>query len=184
GGTTGPAGAEGCRSQTPSPPAIGPYKVEDAAWIVDDFGTGASYWQVETWANPATLRVADGELKIELGEGKHDKSAIARAATLDLSDRSKLILDVRNDGQKDVKVAIAFTTGGANTFFETEQATAKPGLNKNIAFDLKSEKFKSQATEWKHSAKISDANAVKRVIILIYGESKGVLCLDNIRFEK
>ncbi|NOZ22311.1 MAG: hypothetical protein GXP25_14620 [Planctomycetes bacterium] len=167
-----------------TPPAIGPCKAEEKVWIVDDFEKGNNYWQVETWANPATLSIADGELKVELSGGKQDKSAIARAASLDMSDRSKLMLDVRNNTKKDVKLAIAFMTGGSNTFFETEPATVKPGTNKSISFDLKSEKFKSAATGWKHSAKLSDANAVKRVVILVYGDNKGEVRLDNIRFEK
>lgn len=168
----------------PVPPPIGPYKGGDSVWVVDDFELGNNTWQVEAWANPATLSIADGALKVVLGEGKQDKSAIGRAASLDLSDRGRFTLDVRNGAAKDVKVAVAFMTGGGSTYFETEPAAAKPGVNKGVTFDLKSEKFKSAASNWEHKAKLLDANAVKRVCILIYGENKAEVALDNIKIEK
>ena len=167
-----------------APPAISGFKTIDKVWVIDDFEQGKNHWKPETWANPAKTSTNTKELKVTLQDGKHDKSALYRTASLDMSDRGKFVLDVRNNTTKEVKLAIAFMTGGTPTFHETEAAAVKPGLCKNVTFDLKSTKFKSAATQWEHKAALNDPNAVKRVIILIYGGNQGEICLDNVRLEK
>ena len=39
-------------------------------------------------------------------------------------------------------------------------------------------------SKWEHKVKLSDANAVKNLYILVYFEERGEVCLDNIRIGK
>lgn len=160
------------------------YKAGEAVWVIDDFESDKNRWRVEPWADPAKLSISNAELKIELGDGEYGKSIISHVCSLDLSDRGSLVLNVRNKTGKPVKIAVALMTGGSSVFFESEGVAARAGLTKNMTFDLRSDKFKSAASKWEYKVKLSDASAVKCLCILVYRESTGEVCLDNIRVVK
>jgi hypothetical protein len=163
----------------PRAPAFNP---DDAVWVLDDFERGdASAWSVKPWANPAGLSVADGQLAVDLEPGRNDKSAVGYPLKADMSSRKKFVLDVNNETGKRVVVALAFMTGDASTYFETEGRSAAPGVNKDLTFDLESSRFKCAAASWQHNSRLANPDSVKGLCILIYGEGKGRVLLDNIR---
>ncbi len=182
--TNSPSGKIPSPSSPPgrSPAKPGEFQPDQPIWIVDDFARPkVGSWRVEPWANPATLSVEEEALKIELGTGRQDKSAVGCRFRVDLSTRRRILVDVRNETGQRVGIALALFTGQASTYFESEPRLANPGLNQDMAFELASSRFKCAASSWQHEARVADLGATKSLCFLIYGSGKGTVFLDNIR---
>jgi len=162
---------------------VGAFKPEDTVWVLDNF-EHANRWTVEPWANPAELSIVEGELKIALKGGDHDKAAISTPTRLNLADRNTLCLDVTNNMQKPIRIAVALLCGQPPVYFESTQVEIKSGKNKDVSFDLRSAKFKSEATQWKYGAQLIGKERVSRIYILFYTKESGEIRIDNVRFAK
>ena len=175
--------------EVPKPPVPRPvnrlYPPDEKTWVLDDFDTAGHSWTPVRWdnANPCAIqRIGDttsGQMKITLSGGEHDKSAIVRPLRLDFSNRSMLRMDIVNNCGEPLRVAIALQT---NSYYETRwyQPQLKPGLNKNVSFDLKARDFKCAATRWIPSASVARLQQVAYLYILFYNQS-GEVILDDIQ---
>jgi len=176
--------AEGARRRRRTPRGlIRTGKKEEAEWMIDDFEKSGNLWRVENWANPAACKIDKGQLQVTPGAGKHDKTALARWARLDMSDRTAWVLDVQNGTAKPLKIALAFWCGRPAKYAESAPVTVKPGLQKDVVLDLKAATFKTEASKWRHTVKLAGADAAYRVCILFYN-AKGTVGLDNIRLVR
>ena len=168
----------------PRPTSKTPRKFEAAAprWVLDDFETGHN-WRSVTWpnANQCSLTVLEGSntrrLRMRLAGGDHDKSALMRQLRLDISSRSRLVMDVENDCGENVPIAIAVQT---NTYFESRPHMLRPGLNRGVAFNLKTGDFKTEATSWTHRTKITRPRTAMWLYVLVYHKRPGALIFDNV----
>jgi len=163
------------------------FKPDQETWLIEDFEK-VNRWEVENWGNPAKLSVVKGkkgnELKIELQGGDKDKTAVSAFFPLNLAGRRRLVLNVRNGTGEDIKLAFALALGREGKYLESETVTVKPGDHADLAFDLESDKFKSEATGWKHEAKLGDEKRMRRLTFLFYTKASGEVALDEIRLTK
>ncbi len=163
----------------PDPELVPP---DATVWTLDDFQAGTPLlWKTAAWENPATLRVADGGLTVEMLGGARDKTAVGRTMNMDVSSRSQVVFDVVNDMRHTLSVAVAFIVGPNSTYYESVPVPVKPGLNENIAFDLRSATFKSAASQWQHQRRLGHVSDVKSLYVLIYTRGKGSVVIRNVR---
>jgi tetratricopeptide (TPR) repeat protein len=151
-------------------------------------------WDVESpqWSNPAqvrlvTLETKDGPnraLQIDFKGGDRDKAAIRKGMSYAIGDNAVLSFWVQNPGDKPVRVAVAVKTGDAYLFYESVPLTVAPGTDfQQLKFDLKGSNFKSAATNWANTGKISELGDVKEAQLLIYnGRADGSLIIYGMGF--
>jgi hypothetical protein len=163
-------------------------KSEAAVLVLDRFGS-AKRWTVQSWANEGTVasekRGAGHRLVVALGGGEHDKTALARTVTVDLSNRRHLLLDVRNVGEKPVQVAVALSVverkGVAAKYYETEPVTVKPGEEKAVSYGLKTASFKTAPNWTSFASRIQDLSEVTQIALLFYGPEGAKVELGELR---
>jgi hypothetical protein len=88
-----------------------------------------------------------------------------------------------NDTPRTMALAVALVGGDSSRYLETPGVPLKPGLNQNVAFDLKARTFKCAESEWKHNMPLENATAVKQLFFLIYGRGAGDVYIDNVRAQ-
>jgi len=167
----------------PRPPAAVAFDPKAAQWVLDDFEKDHNWGNVP-WknVNPCRLKLLKGSqtgrLEMELLGGKQDKSALVRSLNrLDISSRSRIMMDVENQCGENIQVAIALVT---NTYYESRTQWLRPGLNRGVSFDLTAGDFKCKASNWNHSARITRPNSALYLHILIYYNQPGKVIIDNI----
>jgi hypothetical protein len=161
--------------------------------VLFDSFENSNKWELKDFSDPGvialvTQNVTDGKesLKLEFNNAGKGKAAISREADQDLSDYSAMLIDITNAANAKLDVAIAFQTGGSWEWFESKPLPLKPGLNKNLRFDLTKSEFKSSVSEWKYTESIGRKNLLKSISILIFPKEtkQTTVYLDNLRFEK
>ena len=85
-------------------------------------------------------------------------------------------MDVENECNVAVPIAIALKT---NTYYESQRTILRPGLNR-VRIPLTSGDFKTQATDWSHSAHLERLDRARTLIILVYEDAAGKILIDNI----
>ena len=164
---------------------------------VDGFESGLT-WEADNLADGAVLTVvqtnategAHALLVTFTNQGK-DKVVIHQAINRDLTSLSSLVLDAFNPQTHAVDVAIALQTGPKWDWFESPPVSLKPGLNRNVRFDLTAKTFKSDRTETlgaglEYTDSLTNVTRLQRISVLIYigsADQVGVY-LDNLRWEQ
>ena len=164
---------------------------------VDGFESSLT-WEADNTTDGAVLTV----VQTNVTEGAHalwvtftnqgkDKVVIHKAANQDLTSISSLVLDAINPQTNDLNVAIALQTGSKWEWFESQPVSLKPGINKNVHFDLTGKTFKSDRTErlgagLEYADALTNLTQLQRISILIYigGADKVGVYLDNVRWEQ
>jgi len=95
-----------------------------------------------------------------------------------------LLMDVHNEGKGAFNLAISIFTRGGYGFYESTGRYIKKGSNKDVMFDLRSERFKSAQTGWAYKTAIKDPSATTAIVLMIYPRAPGVVHIDNVRFVK
>lgn len=96
------------------------------------------------------------------------------------SSNSTISFDLYNPGGA-TSADVAISTGSTWEWYESITQTINPGWN-TIAFNLKSNTWKSQATNWQNTGAISNLNQVKRLAIGVFGyNTAGSFYVDNIQ---
>jgi len=167
----------------PKPRPAAGFDSKALEWVPENFEEGHN-WGSVPWknANPCRLKLLKGSqtgrLEMELLGGKQDKSALVRSLNrLDISSRSRIMMDIENQCGENIEIAIALVT---NTYHESRTQWLLPGLKRGISFDLTAGDFKCQASNWNHSARITRPNSALYLHILIYYNQPGKLIIDNI----
>ena len=107
------------------------YRTAHEGTVISDFETGEQGWAIASWeTNGGTVSAADGALVVDPGEGGN---WVSWTGGLDLSGRTRLLLDVSSTTGFDTKAALQL--GPDWTWCETSQAgwTGTPGI---AAIDL------------------------------------------------
>ena len=165
--------------------------------LVDGFESGLN-WEVDNKAEAVVLTVVQTNategthaLLIDFPKQGRDKVIVCHAVNRDLTSIGGLVLDATNPQSSALDVAIALQTGSNWEWFESKPVTLKPGLNKNVRFDLTGKKFKSNRTKTLDTAlqytdAVSNVAELQRINVLVYpGTAERVnLYLDNVRWEQ
>jgi len=103
---------------------------------------------------------------------------------MDLSDKTKVTMDVYNNATGSARVGMAFNTLPGYQFFESLAFGSPLKKWTPVEIDLTQKKFKCAATNWRYRAEIANKDNIKDIFILIYnGDDKGAVFLDNISFH-
>lgn len=117
-----------------------------------------------------------------------DKAAIVLRRPLALRAGAKLTMLVANRGTADVRLGVAVKSGAEWTYFESKPQTVAATRSgqefSQLSFDLGASDFKSQASGWAHSARISNLGQVRELQILIHnGTRSASLWIAGIAFD-
>ena len=164
-------------------------KPKPAVHVLDDFEKKKVEWRIAGWGNGGKLaRVDQGgsvALKIEYTkrDGEDNKCAIQREIpkACAFETRDTVLLDVHNLSRAGLRLSLAFHTRDWESFYETRGTYVKRGLNKDIAFDLRSRGFKCKATGWDHKSILRDPETMGTMYIMIYPRQPGAATIDNVR---
>ena len=146
-------------------------------------------WRAEQWGSTATCEVvAQGDdnklLSITWTERDKDKVAIRLSIDLDLTDNTKVTMDVYNDSDAAAAVGMAFNTLPGYQFFESAAFSSPVKKWASIEIDLTKKRFKCAATNWRYTTDIANKDNVKDIFVLIYNrDDKGTMFVDNLRFH-
>lgn len=98
----------------------------------------------------------------------------------DWSVKSTISFDLYNPGGA-TSVDVAVSTGSNWDWYESITQSINTGWN-TVAFNLKTNTWKSQATNWQNTGTIANLNQVKRLAIGVFGyNTSGSFYVDNIR---
>jgi hypothetical protein len=165
-----------------------------ALWATDlapdaDGVEALSGWAVDaSWSRPGaltTVRAEKGKRLLEVTcEGESDKKlALVLLQEMDLSKAKRMDLVVTNPNSAPIAVSLAFSTADWK-MHETPPVTVAAAKDPvNVSFRLDGSDFKSQATEWQHSAKLPGGGRVAKMLVIVQGlPEKAALRLDGMRF--
>ena len=160
----------------------GAFTPDKSVWMIDDFERGIGGWQVEQWSDPSqvTAGTLDGSnaLSIDYGGGQQTKTALAHfMRPLDVSTRTKILMDVQNNGKRSVKLSFMLD---ADQAYETRMNMVSPGVRKDVAFDIKGPVFKCQSDGWQqYKFQLGKPEAVRRIMLMV--NTPGQIIIDNVR---
>ncbi len=167
---------------------------EDRAWIGNPpldspLSTPSLQWvQPEGWGDliPATGDYTeDGTLRLRFRkEGgtvtRRDKAVIGTALDIQLSNRQGIVLDLLSTLSGGARMALAFN--GPDGYIESGPVFLRPGMNRDVAFDLSASSFKNEATQWEHTAEFGERRQVDAIYLIIYPQQgAGELRMEKIR---
>lgn len=167
------------------------FPVKAKAWLLDDFTEKDQLWAPREWGHPCkVLVVADPKggkrLKLVVSRSAKDKVGLERPISLDMSSRDRLVVEAENAGNGDAQLAIAIKgqgMKGRNTWYESRPEPLPRGKRVRLAFDLRSETFKTRQTKWEHKVPARHLDAVGHLYLLIYTQRPGVFYIDRITAE-
>lgn len=159
--------------------------------------TSADDWsKPDGWDGPHYLPVTAHDtgrkgfvgVRFRKGAGEFDgwraQATVARSVSLTLTDGQVLLLDVINPMKGGARIAVAFMSPN-KPYIESAPVFLRPGLNKNVAIDLRQQTFKTEAVNWQNRAAFPDSVTVDRLFILTYPQQPaGALEFGNIRLAK
>ena len=146
-------------------------------------------WKAEQWGNNAICEVVvQGDdnklLSVEWTQSDKDKVAVRLSLDMDLTNKTKVTMDVYNDSATPAGVGMAFNTLPGYQFFESLAFNSALKKWTSLEIDLTRKKFKCAATNWRYTADIANKDNVKDIFLLVYNRApKGILFVDNIRFH-
>ena len=141
---------------------------------------GAEWQAMPGWGDSFQLAPKNGAVTATIVRGKEGKNVLGRAAQADLSAFRYCLVELDNRMGAGVRLAMAFSTGDDWRYFESAPRFARPGASTAV-FDLKSEDFKTEASQWRHCVRLEGLDDVRRVNILIYPIRGGAIELRGVR---
>ncbi len=154
-------------------------------------------WEAESnqWSNPVTTQTITIEgtqgtnqvIEVSFEPGDKDKAAIKRALRgMTIGDNTELSVYLFNRTGKPVRLAVALKTG--NWMFHESMPVQVPADEtwQEVRFDLTATSWKSQASNWAHTAAVNNLSDPKEVQILIYNGKNdgGTVLIDAIDFTR
>lgn len=168
-----------------------PVAPEKPADSVDGIEAGGG-WVIQTWGNAAALTentvaepfAANKVLRVDFKKEGKDKVAIGKKIAVDLSGRNALSLNVFNQSDRPLGLALAIVTFPGYRYFESQPEIVSPGAWRlGVMYSLKDATFKSEASGWRYTQPIENLNDVREVILLIYhSTAEGALFVDQAVF--
>lgn len=153
-------------------------------------GLEAQQWVGEKWGNPVRLQAEDMEgrgkvLRATCEHGKQDKAIFSIARQWNAKELPFVVLDTRNDFHTEVGVAVAVSTGGEWTYFESSlRRPPKGGEFTRLVFDLSQPNFKCEKYHWIQGLPIENLNDVRKLFLVLFPQNRqemgGVMHIDGI----
>ncbi|MFC1672121.1 PepSY domain-containing protein [Planctomycetota bacterium] len=145
-------------------------------------------WRVVPWSELAGLITADTEktegarsLLVQFQGDKEGKVVLVRPAALDLDGPTMVNVDVFSE-KGNTEVAVAFGCGREFAYHESKPLALKAGWNKDLVVDLGKAEFKSRATQWEYTTKLSKPGEIRAVYLVLIGSTaSGATYVDNVR---
>ena len=158
--------------------ATGPFAPAKKEWMLDDF-KNAVPWQPEAWADLVSADVAAEKgvnwMSILYPGGPSSKTCLTMPLpkALDLSSRTKLLMDLHNTGQAPTNISIMIT---ADLSYETKPFDIPPGVHKDFAIPISGKIFKCPIDNWqKFASAISRPQAVTRIGLMVNEKAQQLL---------
>lgn len=135
-------------------------------------------WQSAPWPDvnvPSVSFEPRGDrdaLVIELRKGATDKSVMSCAGAA-FNNARRLTMDVTNESEKPVGIALGFATGAENAYFETKSAAIRAKATSKLSFDLAGKTLKCAASKWRHTATLGNPGDIRTTYLLIYHANPG-----------
>jgi len=159
-------------------------------YVLDDFEKKKVEWRVAAWGNEGKLSRIDRDgsmaLKVDYTkrDGEDNKCAIQRdlPEAGALATRDVVLLDVANLSRAGLRLSLAFQPRDGSSFYETPGTYVKRGSNRDVSFDLRSRRFKCEATDWDYKSPLRGPETMGILYIMIYPRQPGAATVDNVRF--
>jgi ribosomal protein S27E len=179
---TGEGGEEDDGAVAIKPPKI----VDDPDHILDKPAPGTEgRWSAEGWSNDVDISL-EGQAphlyrRLEHKRGSKGKWVVTMNRPIDLTEHKALMLDMRV--QEQVSVALGVWVG--NALYESRPVTLrKTDKWQLVEFDLKSDDFKCDRTNWNFGARLADPKAVTRFSLFFYSQARSPILFANVRLHK
>jgi hypothetical protein len=162
--------------QAPGAPA-------EATVLLDDFEPDHG-WTLDSANDYAALSVVEGHtsgttaLQVDFADNGRDKAVLRDEVALDCSGTQRLLIDALNPGTQEIQLALALRADDGS-LWETKPATLAPGWNRNLAFALDADGFKTafDAAKWKAAS----ATINRLLIYVIPAKGDGRVVLQHLR---
>jgi hypothetical protein len=139
-------------------------------------------WAIMDWGSPGELKTFPNETRVVVEsppDSTIDKAAVAVTLKEDLSKREQLLFSMDNlDSSTQAGIALAIKTTDDHVYYELPIQTIGPGRSRELVFKLQSSDWKSEATGWKHTGRLGNADQARKLIVLVYHHGKG--CTVNL----
>jgi len=113
--------------------------------------------------------------------GWYHQAVITQAWNTGLSRRSVVFLDVTSHLRGGARIAVAFQQADGN-YHESAPVFIRPDVNRNVAFDLGTSRFKSADTDWRYTAHFPGDLAPDRLFLIVFPQQgSGRITIANLR---
>ena len=113
---------------------------------------------------------------------RRDKAVVKGDATWRLTRNQVLLVDVHSGLRGGARLALAFQNDEDELYLESAPKFVRPGQNRDIAFDLRQETFKSAASKWEYKAPFPDGATVTHWYFILYPQQpRGQLSISRPR---
>lgn len=139
----------------------------------------------EVLFHKGTLSSRGKILKVKLTDGPKGKIAVGRVLGEDFGRAPRMLYEAENISEAPIKIAWGFQMRDGK-FYESLPVTVPPGKwNYGLSVDMTQSNFKTEASQWKHTAEWADRTAVAKLTLTVYDSPKsGTLSIDRIRLDK
>jgi hypothetical protein len=158
--------------------AASPFAPTKKEWLLDDF-KNAVPWQPEAWADLVSVDVTAEKgvnwMSILYPGGPDSKTCLTMPLpkALDLSSRTKLVMDLNNTGQAPSNISIMIT---ADLSYETKPYDIPPGEHRDFVIPIAGKIFKCPIDNWRKFAfAISRPQAVTRIGLMVNAKAQQLL---------
>ena len=157
--------------------------------MLDDFEGEEILWKLASWGSPGKLSIVDREgsarLALAYTRTHVDKCVIQRkiGRECEFGKRRRLVLDAYNESAYGLQLTVGFFIGDGKGFYESIGKHVRKGTNRDISFDLMSQRFKCAKSGWANASPLEDRDQVTAMVIFVYPRGPGVVTFDNIRLE-
>jgi hypothetical protein len=149
---------------------------------LDDFDN-VKTWAIDPSGSKSKLKFKDNTMGVAYRISQpapKDKAIIGRLMHKNLSTFDALVIDIEQKSASPARVAVAFRTRD-KLYYESTTFTLKPGMNKNVEFDLTIDNFKSGKSGWLHTASLRDVTKITKFLFLIYAGGEGTTTFSDFR---
>jgi hypothetical protein len=117
---------------------------------------------------------------------RRSKAIVEReCAAAGIDGRSIVLLDVESALSAGARIALAFSGPDPDSYYETAAVFVRPGMNRNLMFDLRQPIMKTERTEWEVGAKLPADFPTQRLHLLLYPQGpEGRVEGSNLRLCK
>ncbi len=158
--------------------AAGPFSPAKREWMLEDFKSGTP-WQQEPWADLVSVDVSADKgatwMSILYPGGSSSKTclSIPLEKPLDISSRTRFLMDLKNTGNASTNISIMLT---ADMSYETKPYDIAPGEHKDFAIPISGKVFKCPADNWRNFAfAITRPQSVTRIGLMVNTKAQQLL---------